>query len=133
VKASVHGEALRALASDETRSSAPMPNSRLLPRRGTCVRTPHTARTCEPDHGALGFELRSDETFADGKMRWIEVAPAGGSTAIAIAPPIQGGPTSVDTRIVISTSDIEADHTALKAAGVDRRGDRALGPPPMLG
>src|SRR5437867_12332650 len=69
--------------------------------------------------GTLGFELRSDEKFADGKMRWIEVAPAGGSTAIAIAPPMEGGPTAVDTGIVISTSDIEADHTALKAAGVD--------------
>ena len=67
----------------------------------------------------LGFELRSDETFADGKMRWIEVVPAGGSTALAIAPPMQGGPTAVDTGIVISTTDIEADHAALKAAGVD--------------
>jgi catechol 2,3-dioxygenase-like lactoylglutathione lyase family enzyme len=69
--------------------------------------------------GTLGFELRSDETFADGKMRWIEVAPAGGSTAIAIAPPMEGGPTAVDTGIVISSSDLEADHTALKEAGVD--------------
>jgi catechol 2,3-dioxygenase-like lactoylglutathione lyase family enzyme len=67
----------------------------------------------------LGFELRSDETFADGQMRWIEVVPPGGNTAIAIAPPMDGGPTSVDTGIVISTSDIEADHAALKAAGVD--------------
>jgi predicted enzyme related to lactoylglutathione lyase len=67
----------------------------------------------------LGFELRSDETFADGKMRWIEVAPAGASTALAIAPPMEGGPTAVDTGIVISTSDIEADHDELKAAGVD--------------
>ena len=25
----------------------------------------------------LGFELCSDEMFADGKMRWIEVAPKG--------------------------------------------------------
>src|SRR5438034_11079883 len=69
--------------------------------------------------GTLGFELRSDETFADGKMRWIEVAPAGGSTAIALAPPMEGGPTAVDTGIVISSSDIEADHATLKAAGVD--------------
>jgi catechol 2,3-dioxygenase-like lactoylglutathione lyase family enzyme len=69
--------------------------------------------------GTLGFELRSDETFADGKMRWIEVAPAGGSTAIAIAPPMEDGPTSVETGIVISSSDIEADHAALKAAGVE--------------
>ena len=69
--------------------------------------------------GTLGFELRSDETFADGKMRWIEVAPAGASTAIAIAPPMEDGPTAVDTGIVISTSDIEADHAALRASGVD--------------
>jgi catechol 2,3-dioxygenase-like lactoylglutathione lyase family enzyme len=69
--------------------------------------------------GTLGFELRSDETFADGKMRWIEVAPAGGSTAIAISPPMEDGPTSVETGIVISSSDIEADHAALKAAGVE--------------
>ncbi len=96
-----------------------MPNSRLLPRRGTCVRTPHTARTCEPDHGALGFELRSDETFADGKMRWIEVAPAGGSTAIVDRATVGRRPDIRRHRIVISTSDIEADHTALKAAGVD--------------
>jgi catechol 2,3-dioxygenase-like lactoylglutathione lyase family enzyme len=69
--------------------------------------------------GTLGFELRSDDAFADGSMRWIEVAPRGSSTAIAIAPPMEGGPTSVDTGIVISSSDIEADHAALKQAGVD--------------
>ena len=69
--------------------------------------------------GTLGFEVRADDTFADGKMRWIEVAPAGGSTAIALAPPMEGGPTSVDSGIVISTGDIEADHAALQAAGVD--------------
>ncbi|TML22140.1 MAG: glyoxalase [Actinobacteria bacterium] len=69
--------------------------------------------------GTLGFELRSDVAFADGRMRWIEVAPAGGSTAIAIAPPMEGGPTAVDTGIVISSGDIEADHAELKAAGVD--------------
>jgi catechol 2,3-dioxygenase-like lactoylglutathione lyase family enzyme len=67
----------------------------------------------------LGFELRSDETFADGKMRWIEVAPAGGTTAIALAPPPDGGAASVDTGIVITTGDIEADHAALRSAGVD--------------
>jgi predicted enzyme related to lactoylglutathione lyase len=69
--------------------------------------------------GTLGFALRSDETFADGKMRWIEVAPAGGTTAIALAPPMEGAPTAVDTGIVISTSDIERDHASLVAAGVD--------------
>jgi predicted enzyme related to lactoylglutathione lyase len=83
----------------------------------------------------LGFELRSDETFAEGQMRWIEVAPAAGSAAIAIAPPMEGGPTAVDTGIVISTSDIEADHATLKAAGVDVDAEIARwgGPvPPMF-
>jgi catechol 2,3-dioxygenase-like lactoylglutathione lyase family enzyme len=69
--------------------------------------------------GTLGFELRTDETFADAKMRWIEVVRRGGATAIALAPPMDGDPTSVDTAIVISTSDIEADHATLKAADVD--------------
>jgi catechol 2,3-dioxygenase-like lactoylglutathione lyase family enzyme len=67
----------------------------------------------------LGFELRSDETFADGQMRWIEVALAGSKTAIALAPPMEGGPTAVETGIIISSRDIEADHAALAAAGVD--------------
>jgi catechol 2,3-dioxygenase-like lactoylglutathione lyase family enzyme len=69
--------------------------------------------------GTLGFELRYDATFADGKMRWIEVGPVGAPTAIAIAPPMEGGPTAVDTGIVISSTDLEADHAALQAAGVD--------------
>src|ERR1700680_1639047 len=69
--------------------------------------------------GTLGFELRTDVTFADGKMRWIEVVPPGGATSIALTPPMEGGPTVVDTGIILSTSDIDADHAALKAAGVD--------------
>jgi catechol 2,3-dioxygenase-like lactoylglutathione lyase family enzyme len=67
----------------------------------------------------LGFEVRADQTFADGQMRWIEVAPAGSSTSIALAPPMEGGPTAVETGIILSSSDIEADHATLKAAGVD--------------
>jgi catechol 2,3-dioxygenase-like lactoylglutathione lyase family enzyme len=69
--------------------------------------------------GTLGFELLSDVAFADGQMRWIEVVPAGSSTAIALTPPMEGGPTSVDTGIILSSTDIDADHAALKAAGVD--------------
>jgi catechol 2,3-dioxygenase-like lactoylglutathione lyase family enzyme len=69
--------------------------------------------------GTLGFELRVDMTFADGQMRWIEVVPPGSSTSIALTPPMEGGPTAVDTGIILSTTDIDADHAALKAAGVD--------------
>ena len=66
--------------------------------------------TTDPDRSldfyvdTLGFEKRVDETFADGQMRWIEVAPKGAPTAIALAPPMEGNPTSVDSGIIISTT-----------------------------
>ena len=40
--------------------------------------------------GTLGLELRADLKFGDGKMRWIEVAPAGAATSIALTPPMEG-------------------------------------------
>ena len=79
----------------------------------------------------LGFEVRSDDTFADGQMRWIEVAPKGAATAIALTPPMEGGPTSVDSGIIISTDDIEADHASLKDAGVDVDPEIARWGPPV--
>ncbi len=82
----------------------------------------------------LGFEKRSDTPFGNGD-RWVEVAPAGADTTLAIVKPRPGEPTGVDTRIALSTSDIDADHAALKARGVDvdeeimRMGDPV---PPMF-
>src|SRR6478609_959246 len=67
----------------------------------------------------LGFETRFDETFADGKMRWIEVAPAGATTAIALTPPMGDFQPGRQTRIIVSTDAIEATHAALKDAGAD--------------
>jgi catechol 2,3-dioxygenase-like lactoylglutathione lyase family enzyme len=93
--------------------------------------------TSDPDRSlefyvdTLGFEKRVDETFADGQMRWIEVAPKGGATAIALAPPMEGNPTSVDSGIIISTDDIEADHATLKDAGVDVDPEIANWGPPV--
>lgn len=37
---------------------------------------------------ALGLEKRVDGTFGDGN-RWIEVAPPGADTPIAICPPVR--------------------------------------------
>jgi catechol 2,3-dioxygenase-like lactoylglutathione lyase family enzyme len=93
--------------------------------------------TTDPDRSldfyvdTLGFEKRVDETFADGQMRWIEVAPKGAPTAIALAPPMEGNPTSVDSGIIISTNDIEADHAALRDAGVDVDPEIARWGPPV--
>ena len=67
----------------------------------------------------LGFAVRMDETFAGGQMRWIEVVPPGRTTGIALAPPMEEGPTAVETGIIISSEDIEADHAALKDAGIE--------------
>jgi catechol 2,3-dioxygenase-like lactoylglutathione lyase family enzyme len=68
--------------------------------------------------GKLGFEKRMDAPFS-GDLRWIEVAPPGSSTSIALAPLPGGGVTGVDTGIRLATEDAEADHDDLLARGVD--------------
>src|SRR5215208_1938131 len=68
---------------------------------------------------ALGLEKGVDVPFGDGN-RWIEVAPPGAETPIAICPP---GPSSTaggrDTGISLQTDDIDAYHAQLKERGVD--------------
>ncbi len=82
----------------------------------------------------LGFEKRMDVPFGRGD-RWVEVGPAGAATTIALIPPQEGEPTGVDTRVALSTADIDSDHATLKARGVDvdeevmRMGDPV---PPMF-
>ncbi len=82
----------------------------------------------------LGFELRTDIPFGNGD-RWVEVAPAGASTTIALVPPRAGEAVGIETRIGLSTGDADADHASLQAAGVDvdaevmRMGDPV---PPMF-
>ncbi len=85
--------------------------------------------------GPLGLEKRTDVPFG-GQYRWVEVAPAGADTVIAIAPPGPGGETGGrETGISLQTADIEAMHAQLSAAGVDvdaeisRMGDPV---PPMF-
>ena len=81
----------------------------------------------------LGFEKRADVPMGE-QMRWIEVAPPGGSSTVAIVPPREGEPVGVETRIAFSTQDIESVHGELKSKGVDVDDvERMGGPvPPML-
>jgi catechol 2,3-dioxygenase-like lactoylglutathione lyase family enzyme len=82
----------------------------------------------------LGFEKRVDVPFGNG-MRWIEVAPAGAETTIALAPPPEGAPTGDrETGIGLQTDDIDAYHAELEAAGVDVDAEvsRMGGPVPPL-
>ena len=82
----------------------------------------------------LGFEVRGDTSYGEGE-RWLEVAPRGGATSIAIVPPREGNPTGIMTNVGLTTDDVEADHEYLRARGVDvdeevmRMGDPV---PPMF-
>jgi catechol 2,3-dioxygenase-like lactoylglutathione lyase family enzyme len=67
----------------------------------------------------LGLEKRADLPFGDG-YRWIEVAPAGADTTIALAPPPEGQPAgNTQTGISLQVDDIDAQHAELKSRGVD--------------
>ncbi|HEY7927781.1 MAG: VOC family protein [Candidatus Dormibacteria bacterium] len=81
--------------------------------------------------GTLGFEKRIDAPFGQGD-RWVEVAPAGAATTLAI-PPLHGGQRS-GIEVSFNTADAEALHGELKSRGVDcdevlRFGDTV---PPMF-
>jgi catechol 2,3-dioxygenase-like lactoylglutathione lyase family enzyme len=83
----------------------------------------------------LGLEVRVDVPM-DETFRWVEVAPAGAETTIAIVPPPPGKPTgNRETGITFETTEIEALYGDLKAQGVDVDAEitRYGGPvPPMF-
>jgi predicted enzyme related to lactoylglutathione lyase len=67
----------------------------------------------------LGWELRSDIGFGDaGGNRWVEVAPPGSATRLALNPPMgdwQPGGSSIG----VETPDVEAEYARVTAiAGV---------------
>ena len=82
----------------------------------------------------LGFEKRSDTPFGDGN-RWVEVAPAGADTVIALVEPRPQDSVGVVVPVGLNSKDVDADHADLKAKGVDvddevsRMGDPV---PPMF-
>jgi catechol 2,3-dioxygenase-like lactoylglutathione lyase family enzyme len=100
-----------------------------------CVTVADTDRAIDFYVDTLGFEKIVDVPMGPG-MRWVEVSLRGTPTTIALAPPPQdqeagGG----QTGICLDTSDVDADHAALKAAGadVDDEVTRFGGPvPPMF-
>ena len=80
----------------------------------------------------LGFEVRLDAPFGEGQ-RWVEVAPPGAATTIALVPAPEGEPAGIV--VSLATADADADHAALRERGVDA--DEALirlgpGVPPMF-
>jgi catechol 2,3-dioxygenase-like lactoylglutathione lyase family enzyme len=82
----------------------------------------------------LGFEKRADIPFGDGN-RWVEVAPRGAATTIALVQPREGEAAGVETRIALDSRDADADHASLRGRGVDVDDEvmRMGGPvPPMF-
>jgi catechol 2,3-dioxygenase-like lactoylglutathione lyase family enzyme len=82
----------------------------------------------------LGFEKRTDTPYGNGD-RWVDVAPPGAATTIALTSPGEQMQPGAWTAIAFSSSDIDADHEELRSRGVDvddevmRMGDPV---PPMF-
>jgi catechol 2,3-dioxygenase-like lactoylglutathione lyase family enzyme len=84
-----------------------------------CVTVADTDRAIEFYVDMLGFEKVVDVPMGEA-MRWVEVALPGTATTIALAPPPEGQEAGGgQTGICLDTSDVDADHAALKAAGAD--------------
>jgi lactoylglutathione lyase len=65
----------------------------------------------------VGWELRSDVAFGDeGGNRWVEVAPPGSATRLALNPPMGGQPGG--SAIGVETSDVAGERERLQGAGV---------------
>jgi catechol 2,3-dioxygenase-like lactoylglutathione lyase family enzyme len=84
-----------------------------------CVTVADTDRAIDFYVDTLGFEKVVDIPMGP-EMRWVEVALRGTPTTIALAPPPEGQTAGgSQTGICLDTSDVDADHAALKAAGAD--------------
>ncbi len=64
----------------------------------------------------LGWETRIDGPFGEGG-RWVEVAPPGAQTSLALVPRAAGDPAG--TEVSLATGDAEADHALLARTAAD--------------
>ena len=79
----------------------------------------------------LGFEKRLDTPLSP-TTRWIEVAPSGATTSVALNAAERTRDVGSDTGIRFTVPDAEAEHASMRERGV-RAGDliRLDGVPPM--
>lgn len=68
--------------------------------------------------GQLGFEVRMDVPMPQLGGRWIEVAPPGGGSSIALIPASSNTPAGREIGIRFTTADAAALHRSMAAAGV---------------
>ena len=67
--------------------------------------------------GTLGFETRMDAPISP-TMRWIEVAPAGAHTSIALTAAEDASHPRADTGVRFTVPDAAAEHVALRSRGI---------------
>jgi catechol 2,3-dioxygenase-like lactoylglutathione lyase family enzyme len=96
-----------------------MPTLNLTQVGRVCVTVADTDRAIDFYVNTLGFKKVVDVPMGEA-MRWVEVALPGTGTTIALAPPPNGTEAGgSETGICLDSNDVDADHVALKAAGVD--------------
>ena len=112
-----------------------MPKLNLTQVGRVCVTVADTDRAIDFYVNTLGFKKVVDVPMGEA-MRWVEVALPGTATTIALAPPPNGTEAGgSQTGICLDSTDVDADHVALKATGadVDDQVTRWGGPvPPMF-
>lgn len=107
-------------------------SARIIDVRTVGVPVTDQGRALEFYVGRLGFEKRLDAPLGGGR-RWIEVAPPGAATTIALVTAHEGVPAGVETGIRFTSPDADALWAELRARGVDT--DDVLnwpGVPPMF-
>jgi catechol 2,3-dioxygenase-like lactoylglutathione lyase family enzyme len=79
----------------------------------------------------LGWELRSEVSFGEGPDagRWVEVAPPGSTTVLALNPPMQGQPGGGS--IGVETPDVDGEHERLSGVEGVRVGEFMGGEGPV--
>jgi predicted enzyme related to lactoylglutathione lyase len=95
-----------------------MPTTTITTIRTVAVPASDQDRTMSFFVETLGFERRMDAELTEG-FRWIEVAPPGSDVSVAIVAASAALPSGIDTGIRFVTTDADAEHASMAAAGVD--------------
>jgi catechol 2,3-dioxygenase-like lactoylglutathione lyase family enzyme len=75
-------------------------------------------RTTYGAHASFGITFRMTAGIT-GSGRWIDVAPAGATTAIGLVPAHDGVSAGVETGIRLATDNADAANADLRSLGVD--------------
>jgi catechol 2,3-dioxygenase-like lactoylglutathione lyase family enzyme len=95
-----------------------MEGTRITDVRTVAIPVSNQDQALEFYTGTLGFEKRMEAPLPGGG-RWIEVAPPGATTTLALVAAPEGTPAGVETGIRMASTEAEADHSYLRAHGVE--------------